>query len=219
MSILPFLGDYVRVFAVDFDQQHRGGSEEVSLAELERAVKAIAGQRITPTEPTWLTRYSAPSRHVSTTRALRVFLAGDAAHAHSPAGGQGINTGLQDAANLGWKLAAVIRGHADAGLLDTYDDERHPVHDRVGAQTDRMFRTFVLRSSIARVLRSLIARIVVPRKPIQRLLAEKLSGLAVSYRDTAVAQHIPAAPVVALKPGDRIPDTQLWRAGQALVRL
>jgi 2-polyprenyl-6-methoxyphenol hydroxylase-like FAD-dependent oxidoreductase len=219
VSILPFLGDYVRVFAVDFNQQHHGRSEEVTLAELQRAVDSIAPRPIPLRDPAWLTRYIAPSRHVSTTRIGRIFLAGDAAHAHSPAGGQGMNTGLQDAANLGWKLAAVLGGHADPSLLDTYDLERRPVHDKVIAQTDRMFRTFVIRGRLARLLRRIIARTLVPRRPIQRLLAESLSGIAVNYRRTAARRTAADAPASALEAGDRIPDVQLWRAGRALVRL
>jgi 2-polyprenyl-6-methoxyphenol hydroxylase-like FAD-dependent oxidoreductase len=87
LSILPFLGDYVRVFAVDFAQQHRDRGDDLSLDELQNAVDAIAPQRIPLSEPTWLTRYIAPSRQVSTTRVGRVFLAGDAAqHTAPPAG-------------------------------------------------------------------------------------------------------------------------------------
>jgi 2-polyprenyl-6-methoxyphenol hydroxylase-like FAD-dependent oxidoreductase len=217
VSILPFLGDYVRVFAVDFSQQNHGRSEEVTLAELQSAVDSIAPQLIPLRDPAWLTRYVAPSRHVSTTRCGRCFLAGDAAHAHSPAGGQGMNTGLQDAANLCWKLATVLGGRADASILDTYDAERRPVHEKVLVQTDRMFRTFVVRGRMRRQVRSAIARILVPRRRIQRLLAESLSGIAVNYRHTATPTADGDAST--LRAGDRIPDVQLWRAGQGLVRL
>jgi 2-polyprenyl-6-methoxyphenol hydroxylase-like FAD-dependent oxidoreductase len=132
VSVLPFLGEYVRVFAVDFAHQSGDRSDDLTLQELQETVDAIAPQRISLSEPRWLTRYVAPSRQVRTTRVGRVLLAGDAAHAHSPAGGQGMNTGLQDAANLGWKLAMVLRGHAEDELLDTYDQERHPVHTAIG---------------------------------------------------------------------------------------
>jgi 2-polyprenyl-6-methoxyphenol hydroxylase-like FAD-dependent oxidoreductase len=77
--------------------------------------------------PRWMSRFHSEERQVPSYRDGRVLLAGDAAHVHSPAGGQGMNTGLQDAANLGWKLAATVRGWAPDGLLDTYHAERHPV--------------------------------------------------------------------------------------------
>ncbi len=81
--------------------------------------------------PRWVTHYSDAARQAARYRAGRVFLAGDAAHIHYPAGGQGQNLGLQDAVNLGWKLAAVLRGDATDALLDTYESERHPVAARV----------------------------------------------------------------------------------------
>ncbi|NED06043.1 FAD-dependent oxidoreductase, partial [Streptomyces sp. SID6648] len=78
-------------------------------------------------DPRWLSRFHSDERQVPDYRVGRVLLAGDAAHQHSPAGGQGMNTGLQDAANLGWKLAAVHHGRSADALLDTYHAERHPI--------------------------------------------------------------------------------------------
>jgi 2-polyprenyl-6-methoxyphenol hydroxylase-like FAD-dependent oxidoreductase len=86
-------------------------------------VTAIHGMH----DPRWISRFHSDERQVPRYRAGRVFLAGDAAHVHSPAGGMGMNTSIQDSANLGWKLAAVLRGQAPDGLLDTYHAERHPV--------------------------------------------------------------------------------------------
>jgi 2-polyprenyl-6-methoxyphenol hydroxylase-like FAD-dependent oxidoreductase len=217
VSLLPFLGEYVRVFAVDFAHQDRTRDEELTLAELQDTVNAIAPQPVSFSDPTWLTRYLAPSRQVRTTRSGRVFLAGDAAHAHSPAGGQGMNTGLQDAANIGWKLALVLRGNAGAGLLDSYDAERHPVHTSVRHGTDRMFRTFVVRNRVLKSARDMAARVAVPSTPIQRRLAENLSGLAIGYRHAAKADA--GLPRGALRAGDRVPDVELWTAEHGLVRL
>ncbi|WP_276822087.1 FAD-dependent monooxygenase [Mycolicibacterium mageritense] len=220
VSILPFLGDYVRVFAVDFTQQHHERAEELSLAELQSAVDGITSTEITLSEPTWLTRYTAPSRHVGKIRDGRVFLAGDAAHSHSPAGGQGMNTGLQDAVNLGWKLAMVLGGYANPEVLDSYNTERSPVHQAVLEQTDRMFRTFVIRNAALRALRNMAARALVPRPFVQRRLAKSLSGLAVRYpASPAVSSASGIAAPEALKPGARIPDVALWRAGRPPVRL
>jgi FAD binding domain len=131
-----------------------------------------------------------------------------------------MNTGLQDAANLGWKLAMVLRGHARAELLDTYDEERHPVHAAVRHGTDRMFRTFVVRNPVLKLARDVAARTVVPRAPVQRRLAENLSGLAVNYRHARWAR----APTAnsshgVVRAGDRLPDVELWTAHRSLIRL
>lgn len=104
VSVLPFLGEYSRVFAVDFAKQDRPPDQELTLADLQDTVDSVTRTRLAMSEPRWITRFFAPSRQVPTNRVGRVFLAGDAAHAHSPAGGQGMNTGLQDAFNLAWKL-------------------------------------------------------------------------------------------------------------------
>src|SRR4029434_4909243 len=95
---------------------------------------------VTLSDPQWISLYHAHHRYVAEFRKGRCFLAGDAAHIHSPAGAQGMNTGLQDAYNLAWRLALVIRGDADASLLDTYEQERIPVAQRLLRTTDRMFQ-------------------------------------------------------------------------------
>src|SRR5690606_41678311 len=96
-----------------------------------------AGAR--PRGPAWLAPSPLHHRQAATYRAGRAFLAGDAAHIHSPIGAQGMNTGIQDARNLGWKLALVVRGRAAPGLLDTYDAERWPVGRFLLRFTDRLF--------------------------------------------------------------------------------
>ena len=215
VSILPFLGDYVRVFAVDFAKQDRTRSDELSLADLQDTVNSISPTPIELSDPRWLTRFSAPSRQVRTTRVGDVFLAGDAAHAHSPAAGQGMNTGLQDVANLSWKLAMVLRGQAPAALLDSYDEERHPVHTRVRHATDRMFRSFVLRNPVAKLGRDVVARSLIPRSPVQRKLAENLSGIAVNYRDTHARRPsgVGSSPMERCSPATAFP---MWSSGSRI---
>ncbi|MEO3797387.1 FAD-dependent monooxygenase [Nonomuraea sp. B10E15] len=214
VSLLPFLGEYVRVFAVDFERQNHARDDVLTLEELQDTVNAIAGRTIELRDPMWLTRYVAPSRQVRTIRAGRVFLAGDATHAHSPAAGQGMNMGLQDAANLGWKLAMVLRGQAPASLLDTFDSERHPVHTSVRHGTDQMFRLFTLTNPVLRLARSIVTRTVVRRAPVQRRLAGRLSGLAMDYRHAHKG-----AGEGRMRSGDRIPDVDLWTAHRPSTRL
>jgi hypothetical protein len=178
-------------------------------------------QRPQAKKPRWLTRFYAPSGQVPTNRVGRAFLAGDAAHAHSPAGGQGMNTGIQDAFNLSWKLAMVLRGDAPEELLASYDVERHPVDARIQRETDMMLRSFLLRNPVLKAARDLVARVLVPLPPVQRRLAGDLSGVGVNYRFTARSREDRASelPRGAAQAGDRAPDVELWYAWRPSVRV
>ncbi|GAA1555879.1 hypothetical protein GCM10009678_43650 [Actinomadura kijaniata] len=123
--IAPFGDGYHRVFAWD-RRRILPDDAPLALDEVREATRRALGDDFGMHDPRWLSRFHSDERQAPRYRVGRVFLAGDAAHVHSPAGGMGMNTGLQDAANLGWKLAAALRGAPDA-LLDSYQDERHPV--------------------------------------------------------------------------------------------
>ncbi|WP_105970501.1 FAD-dependent monooxygenase [Streptomyces geranii] len=116
-----------RVCTYDYRGPHRDRHSPVTLDELRGEVERIAGRPVPMDRPDWIARFSDASLQAERYRKGRILLAGDAAHVHFPAGGQGVNLGLQDAVNLGWKLAAEIHGWAPDGLLDTYHAERHPV--------------------------------------------------------------------------------------------
>ncbi|WBP86150.1 FAD-dependent oxidoreductase [Kitasatospora cathayae] len=120
-----------RVGTYDFRGPHPDRSSPVTFEEFRSEVERIVGHPVEMSEPRYLSRFSDAALQAERYRAGRVLLAGDSAHVHFPAGGQGLNTGLQDAVNLAWKLAAHVRGEAPAGLLDTYHTERHPVAARV----------------------------------------------------------------------------------------
>jgi 2-polyprenyl-6-methoxyphenol hydroxylase-like FAD-dependent oxidoreductase len=129
-SVLDFEPGWYRVMTSQFDTvAHR--DEPVTVDDLRTSLKRIAGTDFGLHSPRWISRYNDAARQAARYRSGRVLLAGDAAHIHYPAGGQGLNTGVQDAFNLGWKLAAVVRGEAGDELLDTYETERHPVAARV----------------------------------------------------------------------------------------
>ncbi|AEV85335.1 FAD-dependent oxidoreductase [Actinoplanes sp. SE50] len=120
----PFPG---RILVAEFDGAPADRTSPVTVDELQGAIRRVTGVDVTVTGISSVTRFTDNARQAGTYRSGRVLLAGDAAHVHSPFGGQGINLGLGDAMNLGWKLAATIRGWAPDGLLDTYTAERHPI--------------------------------------------------------------------------------------------
>jgi FAD binding domain len=149
----------------------------------------------------------------------RVLLAGDAAHVHSPAGGQGMNTGIQDAWNLGWKLALVVEGIADQALLDTYETERWPIGRFVLRVTDRATSIATSESRITRLLRTqlvprlapLVLRAARPRGYGFRTVAQ----LRIQYRNSAAVQEGEPALTKGPKSGDRLPDARIGSHGQA----
>ncbi|MDP2711261.1 MAG: FAD-dependent monooxygenase [Solirubrobacteraceae bacterium] len=120
-----------RTFRVVTTEQRLGSGGEATLRDLSEALVAVYGTDFGIHSPTWISRFTDTTRQAATYRAGRVLLAGDAAHVHYPAGGQGLSLGVQDAVNLGWKLAQVVDGTSPESLLDTYHAERHPVAARV----------------------------------------------------------------------------------------
>jgi 2-polyprenyl-6-methoxyphenol hydroxylase-like FAD-dependent oxidoreductase len=120
-------GKTVRVVTTE---QQLGPNSEPTLRDLSEALNAVFGTDFGVHDPTWISRFTDMTRQAASYRAGRVLLAGDAAHVHYPAGGQGLSLGVQDAVNLGWKLAQVVNGTSPESLLDTYQDERHPVAAR-----------------------------------------------------------------------------------------
>jgi 2-polyprenyl-6-methoxyphenol hydroxylase-like FAD-dependent oxidoreductase len=160
-------------------EQHPGATGEPTLRELREAVSAVYGTDYGIHSPTSISRFTDMTRQAAAYRERRVLLAGDAAHVHSPVGGQGLNIGVQDAVNLGWKLAQVVKGSSPDSLLDTYHAERHPVAARV-------LRTTMAQVALGRpddrseAARETVAELVGLEEPRKRLAAE-LSGLGVHY--------------------------------------
>lgn len=166
-------------YRVVLKEQQIDRTADPTLDELRRALVAAYGTDYGAHGPTWISRFTDATRQATSYRAGRVLLAGDAAHIHSPHGGQGLNTGVQDAVNLGWKLAQVIHGSSPDSLLDTYHSERHPVAARV------------LRNTMAQValttpddrhdaLRAQFAELLAMDEPRKRIAA-MLTGLDISY--------------------------------------
>jgi 3-(3-hydroxy-phenyl)propionate hydroxylase len=128
---LPLEPGMIRLMTIEFGADPSGPEEPVTVEELLAAVKRVAGRDVEVGEARWLSRFGGPNRLAERYRAGRILVAGDAAHHLFISGTQGLNTGVHDAVNLGWKLAAEIDGTAPAGLLDTYEAERRPVGERM----------------------------------------------------------------------------------------
>lgn len=162
-----------------------GTPEEPTLAWFAERLHGVAPAGTFLSDGEWLARFKIHRRMVPGYRVGRVFLVGDAAHIHSPIGGQGMNTGIMDAVNLGWKLAEVARGAQDA-LLDTYETERHPVAERVLHFTDRATRQVADTGMLSFRLRLLLLPLVLASRRLQTRLATAFSHLSVSYGGAAV---------------------------------
>jgi 2-polyprenyl-6-methoxyphenol hydroxylase-like FAD-dependent oxidoreductase len=184
LLVFPFRDGSCRVVLYDYARAEVPVTDPVTLDEVRASLVRITGQDFGPRDLGWSGRYRSESRQVPAYRSGRIFLAGDAAHTHSPAGAQGMNTGLQDAVNLGWKLAAAAGGRAPDWLLDSYHAERHPVGAAVLALAGRQFRLNTARTVPRRALRWAAHRIVAPLPPVQGRLARSYSGLAVRYPAT-----------------------------------
>jgi len=164
---------------VTVTEARAGATEEPTLRDLSQALIAVYGTDFGVHSPKWVSRFTDATRQAATYRKGRVLLAGDAAHVHSPVGGQGLNTGVQDAMNLGWKLAQVVHGTSPDGLLDTYHAERHPVGARVLQGT--MAMVALMRSNARNhALRDLVGELAALDEPNRRL-AGRLSGLDIHY--------------------------------------
>jgi 3-(3-hydroxy-phenyl)propionate hydroxylase len=191
-----------RRFRVVVSERYVGQSGEPTLRDLSQALVAVWGTDYGVHSPTWISRFTDMTRQAASYRELRVLLAGDAAHVHYPVGGQGLNTGVQDAVNLGWKLAQVVSETSPESLLDTYHAERHPVGARVLANT--MAQTPLLRSD-ARIdaLRETMSELLSMAEPRKRFAA-MIAGLDIHYD---LGEGHPLL-------GRRVPDLDLDTAGR-----
>jgi len=168
-----------KTYRVIVTEQQLGPSREPTLEDLSGALIAVFGTDFGVHHPTWISRFTDMTRQAAAYRAGRVLLAGDAAHIHYPAGGQGIGLGMQDAVNLGWKLAQVIKGVSPDDLLDTYHAERHPVGARAIRHTMAQ-AALQRRDERMAPLLDLVAELSVMDEP-RNYLAGIISGLDIHY--------------------------------------
>jgi len=152
-----------------------------TLAQAQAVIDRRGPQGMSAFDPIWLAAFRINSRKVSRYRWGRTFLAGDAAHIHSPAGGQGMNTGMQDAFNLAWKLAMVVRGVCGEPLLDSYGPERSAVGDQVLKAAARLTAVGTLRNPVAQSVRNLVGHVMLGLAPVQQAFADTMTEVSIGY--------------------------------------
>ncbi|MFE1775850.1 FAD-dependent monooxygenase [Streptomyces sp. NPDC059008] len=213
--IAPLEGGLTRFVLMDPERMRVPAGEPVPPEEFRASLVRICGSDLGVADPRWLSRFGNATRLAESYRSGRVLLAGDAAHIHFPAAGQGLNTGLQDAMNLGWRLAAVVNGWARTGLLDGYDEERRPVGRAVTENTE-------VQTLLAEL--TLIPQYRRPGAALRRLLDELLGMAEVNRRLTAQVSALgtvypPAAPGADPLVGRRMPDIGLTTTGSDATRV
>jgi FAD binding domain-containing protein/aromatic ring hydroxylase-like protein len=207
--LAPFGDGWYRVIAWDRRRQLPDDAP-VELDEIRDITRRVLGADYGMHDPRWMSRFHSDERQVTKYRAGRVFLAGDAAHVHSPAGGQGMNAGLQDAANLGWKLAAAVHGWAPDGLLDSYNTERHPIGRAVVRGSGALLRLALARSRATRAARWLLANVVGRFGSPPALVSRAVSGISIAYAAPRGAHRLA---------GRRAPDVRLATGKAGMTRL
>jgi 2-polyprenyl-6-methoxyphenol hydroxylase-like FAD-dependent oxidoreductase len=191
------------------------GRDDLRFDDVVPSIRAEAGASLGFDACSWFSTYRIHHRAAARFRAGRCFLLGDAAHIHSPVGAQGMNTGLQDAHNLAWKLALVVREGAGAALLDSYEAERIPVARRLLATTDRAFRLVVSDHPVAGLLRTQVlarlAAFAMHSSSVQALVFRTVSQTGITYRSSPLSADEPGLADDAPRAGDRFPWLRLQR--------
>ncbi|MER8067363.1 FAD-dependent oxidoreductase [Streptomyces sp. NPDC094034] len=202
-ALIGSFGDgWYRVMGWNRDRQ-LPDTAPADLDEVREAAQRALGSDYGMHSPRWISRFHSDERQAPHYRVGRVFLAGDAAHVHSPAGGMGMNTGLQDAANLSWKLSAVLDRRAGDALLDTYEAERHPVGAMVLRASGLIIRSALTRSAPLRALRSIGSQLLARVRPFADRGMRVVSGIGIAYASPRGAHPLVGrrAPDLALSSG------------------
>jgi hypothetical protein len=208
----PIKGNRVRVIA-DLGAAGPTAPPDPTLADVQAKVDERGPGGLRLSDPVWLTGFRINERKVTDYRRGRVMLAGDAAHIHSPAGGQGMNTGMQDAFNLAWKLALVQRGQGKAQpLLDSYSVERSTVGDQVLEAAGKVTTIATLRNPVVQYVRNHVAAVVASFGFVQDKIANALCELNINYRRGPLSKDDWHGRGGSVEAGDRLPDAALSSA-------
>jgi len=205
LAVFPILGSRYRVIADSGLVDAAVSPANPTMEDVQAILDARGPGGITASAPIWLTRFTINERKVSNYRSGRVFVMGDAAHIHSPAGGQGMNTGIQDAFNLAWKLAMVTRGFGDEGtLLGSYSAERSPIEDDVLKGAGRITEVALMRGDFKQAVRNRITSFVFGLSPVKKKMADVLTEVSIGYPESPLnggGEYAGAGP----KEGERAP--------------
>jgi len=178
----------------------------LNVTDLQKLLQAMIAPDLEIRESFWFSEFNVNQRKVMHYQMGHLFFLGDAAHIHSPIGGQGMNTGMQDAINLGWKLSAVLKSWAKETLLNTYDEERNRVGEKLLRATDIATRMVMLKNSFAITLRNFFIKHLTRLSKIQQLIINNLAELSINYRKSFLSkENFPATH--AFHAGDRWPYT------------
>lgn len=180
LLVIPMSATRFRVIA-DLGASQGVGPVIPTLEQVQSIMDARGPGGMEAHDPVWLSGFRINERKVKNYRAGRVFMAGDAAHVHSPAGGQGMNTGMQDAFNLAWKLALVCRGESAQTLLDSYSVERSAVGDEVLKAAGRLTRVATMRNHAAQTVRNLLGHLLLGLAPVRKAMVDTMTELSVGY--------------------------------------
>ncbi|OTB04693.1 hypothetical protein M426DRAFT_320559 [Hypoxylon sp. CI-4A] len=210
-AVLPLKDGMVRVFASGANVPERDG--DPLLQDFQDFFDTMVPVKGTLRDPVWLARFYLHHRGVDRYSNGRLFVAGDAAHVHSPVGGQGMNTGIQDAVNLGWKLAAVIRGERPVSFLESYHAERYPVGQNLLKTTDRVFTFLSSPNPLFVFFRSFILPWILPwalgSTSRIREMFRAMSEFDISYRDSGIVGTAPGLRGSSVRGGDRMLDGKI----------
>ena len=174
-----------------------------SLEQIQALADRRGPQGVTVFDPVWLTGFRINGRKVSSYRWGRAFLCGDAAHVHSPAGGQGMNTGMQDGFNLAWKLALVLKGRGSESLLDSYSPERSHVGDQVLRNAERLTVIGTTRNPVVRAVRDVLGHLMLGLAPVQHGLADTMTEVSVGYPESPLNAGSESG-LAGPRPGQRV---------------
>ncbi|HTH51169.1 MAG TPA: FAD-dependent monooxygenase [Pyrinomonadaceae bacterium] len=206
LAFFPMLGDRRYRIVGTFPEEFTKDEGDVLYNEIEEQIKKDAALKLDITDTNWFSTYRVHTRHVDRFSVGRVFLAGDSAHIHSPAGAQGMNTGIQDGYNLAWKLAWVLSGSASGELLSTYNEERLPNAEQLTKTTDRFFAMAAGPEAVMAFTRlyifPYIAQFLFSLDAVKRFVFPRISQIQINYENYTLSRQIGSFDV---KAGDRMP--------------